>query len=76
MSTISGDTYDDVRRALDDDARSRSGRHGNGGKWPQWIQTVIMIGAMFSAVILAYAALDKRMSLLEQKVDFVIQKVK
>lgn len=71
-----GDTYDDVRRALEDDARTRNGRNGNGGKWPQWTQTVLMVGAMIASIVLAYAALDKRISLLEQKLDFVIQKVK
>lgn len=76
MTIVGGDTYDDVRRALNDDAELREGRNGNGGKWPQWIQTLIMVGAMIATVILAYAALDKRMSLLEQKVDFVIQRVK
>lgn len=76
MSIIGSETYDDVRRALEDDARTRTGRNGNGGKWPQWTQTVLMVGAMIATIVMAYAALDKRIALVEQKLDYVIQRVK
>lgn len=46
------------------------------GRWPQWIQTSVAVLAVIASVFTAYFTLDKRIALLEQKIDFVIQMVK
>lgn len=71
------DTYDQVRRAMDD-ARAEQGdrtRSGDGSKWPAWIQTAIAVTLLIATILGAYFSLDKRMSLLEQKLDFVVRQV-
>lgn len=70
-------TYEEVRRAMDD-ARRERGEHsrvGDGGKWPAWIQTAIAVTLLIATILGAYFSLDKRMSLLEQKLDFVVRQV-
>lgn len=79
-------TYDEVTRALSDVLEERerereergANLRGRGGsnRWPAWLQTVIVVGTMIVTITLAYAALDKRISLVEQKLDFVIRQVK
>lgn len=76
-------TYDLTRDAINDvlDARDqarKSSGYGarNGDKWPEWVKLVIAVGTIVVTVTMAYAALDKRMSLLEQKVDYLVQQAK
>jgi hypothetical protein len=71
----------DLNNVLDarDEARRASGRdqRGNGGtKWPQLIHLVLAVGAILVTIVLAYATLDKRISMLEQKIDFIVLRVK
>lgn len=79
---VDTETYDDVRRAIDD-ARIARGEHSRkddpGGWIPQWIQVVLAVGAVIVSVVLAYGALDKRIALIEQallqqreKLDLII----
>lgn len=60
-------TYEDIRRAIKDE------HDDNGGKWPSWLPFALSIAAVIVSVTLAYAALDKRISLMEQKLDYLVQ---
>lgn len=77
--TPRGDTYDDVRRAIDDArmARGEQSRSsdGGGGWIPQWIQVVLAVGAIIVSVMLAYGALERRISLIEQALNEQRQKL-
>lgn len=57
--------YDEIRRAISDDRRVQNGT----GKSAEWAKLALTIGVTIVSLTLAYAALDKRMSLLEQKLD-------
>jgi hypothetical protein len=85
MTMMGDDAYSETQRAVTDvlnardEARRRGAhemRNGNGGKWPQWVQTMLAVGAVIVSIVLAYATLDKRISLLEQKIDFIVNRVK
>ena len=77
MTPQRGETYQAVRLALDD---MRGEDHPpSDAKWARWIQVVIAVGAIVVSIVLAYGALDKRLSMLEQalaeqrqKLDFII----
>lgn len=56
-------SYEDMRRALTDDRRTTN------GKFTEWAKLIITIGATLVSITLAYAALDKRIALLELKLD-------
>lgn len=45
------------------------------GRWPQWVQTAVAILAVITSVYTAYFTLDKKIALLELKVDFIIQQL-
>lgn len=76
-------TYDEVRRALDEDRLTRgqfsragdAGGGSNGSRWPSWINTAIAVAMLITTILGAYFSLDKRMSLLEQKLDYIVYKV-
>ena len=63
---------DAVRRAMDED-RAEYRHQRSGDKWPVWFQLSLSVLTVVVAVVLAYAALDKRISLVEQKIDQVLQ---
>lgn len=56
------DTYDDVRPFE---------RRG----WPEWLKLALAALSVIVTITLAYAALDKRIALVEQKLDFLVQQV-
>lgn len=66
-------TYEEVRRAITDE---RNGSSQQGPLLPAWMQLFIAVAAILVSVTLAYSALDKRISLIEQKLDYVVQQVK
>lgn len=72
MLTPTG-TYEDVRRAVGDALDSR-GQHQrqDDGSWRTWVQLVIAVGTIVVTVTLAYGALDKRISLIEQKLNYLV----
>lgn len=72
--TSEGATYQAVRSAMADEHASRS-RNQDPQKWSAWIQTFLAVLAMVVSVMLAYSALDKRITLMEQKLDFLVQRV-
>lgn len=43
---------------------------------PSWIQTTLAVVAVIASVLMAYSNLDKRIALVEQKIDFIVQQVK
>lgn len=45
------------------------------GRWPQWVQNGLAILAVITSVYTAYFTLDKKIALLELKVDFIIQQL-
>lgn len=66
MSMVHGDTYDDVRRALNDDAQSRHGRNGNGnGIRAAWLEVLKLLLAAFVAGGSAYLSMDHRLTAVE-----------
>lgn len=67
-------TYDDVRSALQD-ARTARGVSNDPQRWPEWVKLLLATGAVIVSVTLAYASLDKRLALQEQKLDFIIQQM-
>jgi hypothetical protein len=76
------DAYDDVSRAIRD-AREAGGPWGGrpvsadpSKMWPPWLHLVMAVATVIVTVTLAYAALDKRISLIEQKLDYVVQQVR
>lgn len=77
--TVRSETYDDVRAAIDDarvarGERSRAG-DGDGDKWPAWTQLVLSVLAIVVSVVLAYSALDKRITVMESKLDDLKQQI-
>jgi hypothetical protein len=78
-------TYDEVYTAmlnvLEARDRERIERYGEprgtqDTRWPAWLQTVIIVGTIIVTITLAYATLDKRVALVEQKIDYIIRMVK
>ena len=77
------DTYNETQRAITDvlEARDQARRNGdmrsgtNNNSYPAWIQLVLAVLAVVVTVVLAYGQLDKRISLMEQKLDYVVQRV-
>lgn len=72
--TDTSNVYSETMRAIED-SRATRGYFGNDNedrKWPSWIHVIIAVGAVVVSVVLAYAALDKRISLMEQKLDTII----
>jgi len=67
-------TYDDVRTALED-ARTRRGVSNDPARWPEWLKLVLATGTVIVTITLAYGALDKRIALVEQKLDFIVQQL-
>lgn len=43
--------------------------------WPAWGNLALSVLVVVVTVVLAYSALDKRMSLLEQKMDYIVLRV-
>lgn len=68
--------YTETRRALAD-ARTERGESNDVVRtpWPEWLKLLIATVSVIVAVTLAYASLDKRMALLEQKLDFIVSQV-
>lgn len=68
---------DDETRHAYDAARRDAGllerRDDPGGRWPAWFQLVLAVAVMLVSVTLAYAALDKRIALIEQKLDYLVE---
>ena len=62
------DTYGDVRRALED-TRTARGASNDPTIWPEWLKLLLATLSVIVTVTLAYAALDKRISLVDQKLD-------
>lgn len=76
MTPNQSDTYREIRQALADE---QADQHNSPERWPQWIQVVLAVGVIVVSVVLAYGALDKRISLIEQalheqrdKLDLII----
>jgi hypothetical protein len=68
--------YSETRRALADARTDRGMSNGvEGPKWPEWVKLVLATGAIIVSITLAYATLDKRIALLDQKLDFLVQQV-
>lgn len=65
------DTYSETRRAIDD-ARWERKQGANSDDWAGWIKLVITIAAMIVSVTWAWSNLDKRISLMEQKLDYIV----
>lgn len=63
-------THEDAAR-LFDQYNARQSEH-----WPSWIQTTLAVVAVIASVMMAYSNLDKRIALVEQKIDFIVQQVK
>lgn len=67
-----------MRDALDEvlDAHDqRQQRNHQDARWPAWAQLVLAVGAVVVTIVLAYSALDKRISLVEQKIDYIANRV-
>lgn len=62
--------YTETRRALAD-ARTERGVSNELQlqKWPEWLKLVLAAGSVIVTMTLAYSALDKRIDLLNQKLD-------
>lgn len=71
------ETYAQTKSAMNDvlDDRDYRRRDSDAGRWPQWAQLLLSVGAVIVAVVLAYSALDKRISLIEQKLDYISHQV-
>jgi hypothetical protein len=61
-----------VRQAMEDD-RAEYRHQRSGDKWPVWFQLLLSVLIVVVTVVLAYAALDKRITLVELKIDQVLQ---
>jgi len=63
--------YDVVRRGV---PAVRRGRH-DPTRWPEWIKLLIAIISMVVSITLAWAALDKRIALVEQELHLKLNAV-
>lgn len=63
--------YGAVRRGV---PTIRGGRPDS-TRWPEWIKLLLAIGAMVVSITLAWAALDKRISLIDQKLDLKLDAI-
>jgi hypothetical protein len=72
---MAADTYDDVRRAIDDSRTARGVSNSDDRRFPEWLKLALAALSVIVTVTLAYAALDKRIALVEQKLDFIVQQV-
>lgn len=76
-----GDTYDQTRNAISDvleardQARSRGDRNSDPGKWPAWGQLLLAVLAVIVTVVLAYGALNTRITVVESKLDDLKQQI-
>lgn len=69
-------TTDDINDILEaSQTARRSSGWGRGGVVPAWGQLILAVLAVVVSVVLAWSNLDKRMSLLEQKMDYVVRQV-
>lgn len=66
--------YGDVRRGLREAAATRR-RHTDPTRWPEWIKLLIAIVSMVVSITLAWAALDKRIALVEQELNLKLNAV-
>ena len=49
-------------------------RRGNGRELPNWIRLLIEVGVLMVGIALGYAGLDKRLSVIETKMDSALEK--
>lgn len=68
-------TAEELREVLDSARLARGGRSGDGRNIPAWGQLALAVLAVVVTVIVAWANLNTRVALIEQKLDYVVMRV-
>lgn len=66
-------TTDELREVLDEVRQSRSDRAGDSRRSvPAWGQLTLAVLAVIVSLVLAWANMNTRISLIEQKLDYLV----